>query len=224
MNSYSVRTRFATITVMLVAVCVFQTRSAQSSSATTSQAAPKPLLLEKNEGERRIWREPPPGDFMLKVSPKNNGSHHLIMGTEDMAPRDEFPTHKHLGQDEIVYIEKGTVHVHLGDQERELHAGGTVFIPAYTWVSVKNAGTETVSVVFVFSAPGFENYMRCDSVLPNEKTDTSLARRTESVRSRRSCHLQRPRREPQKVKEKPTARRLARRRFTLLRNAHLVSA
>jgi quercetin dioxygenase-like cupin family protein len=106
---------------------------------------------------------------MLKVSPKNNGSQHLVMGTEDMTPGDEFPTHKHLGQDEILYIEKGTVHVHLGDQERDLHAGGTVFIPAYTWVSVKNAGTETVRVVFVFSAPGFENYMRCDSVLPNEK-------------------------------------------------------
>jgi quercetin dioxygenase-like cupin family protein len=154
---------------MLVAVCVFQTRSAQSSSATTSQAAAKPLLLEKNEGERRIWREPPPGDFILKASPKNNGSQHLVMGTEDMAPGDEFPTHKHLGQDEILYIEKGTVHVHLGDQERDLHAGGTVFIPANTWVDVKNEGTETVSVVFVFSAPGFENYMRCDSVLPNEK-------------------------------------------------------
>ena len=91
------------------------------------------------------------------------------MGTEDMAPGDEFPTHKHLGQDEILYIEKGTAHVHLGDQERDLHAGGMVFIPAYTWVSVKNAGPETVSVVFVFSAPGFENYMRCASALPNEK-------------------------------------------------------
>ena len=171
MNSNSARTTFATMVVMLVAVCVFQTRSAQSSSATTSQsqAAPKPLLLEKNEGERRIWREPPPGGFMLKVSPKNNGSQHLVMGTEDVAPGDEFPTHKHLGQDEILYIEKGTVHVHLGDQERDLHPGGVVFIPAYTWVSVKNAGTETVSVVFIFSAPGFENYMRCDSVLPNEK-------------------------------------------------------
>jgi quercetin dioxygenase-like cupin family protein len=169
MTSNSVRTTFATIAVMLVAVFVFQTRSAQSSSATTSQSSPKPLLLEKNEGERRIWREPPPGDFMLKVSPKNNGSQYLVMGTEDMAPGDEFPTHKHLGQDEILYIEKGTVHVHLGDQERDLHAGGTAFIPAYTLVSVKNAGTETVSVVFVFSAPGFENYMRCDSVLPNEK-------------------------------------------------------
>jgi len=106
---------------------------------------------------------------MLKVSPKNNGSQYLVMGTEDVSPGDEFPTHKHLGQDEILYIEKGTVHVHLGEQERDLHAGGTVFIPAYTWISVKNPGTETVSVVFVFSAPGFENYMRCDSVLPNEK-------------------------------------------------------
>ncbi len=179
MNSNSVRTTFATIAVMLVAVCIFQTRSAQSSSANGSQA--KPLLLEKAEGERRIWREPPPGDFMLKVSPKNNGSQHLVMGTEDMAPGDEFPTHKHLGQDELLYIEKGTVHVHLGDQERDLHAGGTAFIPAYTLVSVKNAGTETVSVVFVFSAPGFENYMRCDSVLPNEKV------RPLSLEEQRGC-------------------------------------
>jgi quercetin dioxygenase-like cupin family protein len=179
MNSNSVRNVFATSTLMLVAACVLQTRSAQSSSRTKSQAAPKPLLLEKNEGERRIWREPPPGDFMLKVSPKNNGSQHLVMGTEDMAPGDEFPPHKHLGQDEIVYIEKGIVHVHLGDHERDLHAGGTVFIPAYTWVSVKNTGTETASVVFVFSAPGFENYMRCDSVLANEKvTPLSLEEQT----------------------------------------------
>jgi quercetin dioxygenase-like cupin family protein len=155
--------------VMLAAVFVVQTASAQSTSANASQVAAKPLLLEKNEGERRIWREPPPGDFLLKVSPKNNGSQHLVMGTEDMAPGDEFPTHKHLGQDEILYIEEGTVHAHVGDQERDLHAGGTVFIPANTWVSIKNAGSETVSVVFVFSAPGFENYMRCDSVLPNEK-------------------------------------------------------
>jgi quercetin dioxygenase-like cupin family protein len=168
---------FATMSVMLVAVHVFQTRPARSNSVVPSQAAAKPLLLEKNEGERRIWREPPPGDFMLKVSPKNNGSQHLVMGIEDVSPGDEFPAHKHLEQDEILYIEKGTVHVHLGEQERDLHAGGTVFIPADTWVSVKNAGTETVSVVFVFSAPGFENYMRCDSVLPNENvTPLSLER------------------------------------------------
>jgi len=169
MNSNSRRTTCAITALVIFAICVFHTRSARSSSATTSRTAAKPLLLEKNEGERRIWREPPPGDFILKVSPKNNGSQHLVMGTEDMAPGDEFQMHKHLGQDEILYIVKGTVHAHVGDQERDLHAGGTVFIPAYTWVNVKNAGAETASVVFVFSAPGFENCMRCDSVLPNEK-------------------------------------------------------
>lgn len=169
MNSSSVRATFATTAVMLGAVCVFQTRSAQTNSASTPQAAPKPLLLEKNEGERRIWREPPPGEFILKVSPKNNGSQHLVFGTEDMVAGDEIPMHKHLGQDEIVFIDKGTAHVRLGDQERDLHAGGMVFIPAYTWVSIKNAGSETLGLVFVFSAPGFENLMRCESVLPNEK-------------------------------------------------------
>jgi quercetin dioxygenase-like cupin family protein len=169
MNSSSFKPIPAAVAVILVAVCAFQARSAQSSFATASQVPPEPLLLEKNEGERRIWREPPPGDFILKVSPKNNGSQHLVMGTEDMARGDEFPTHKHLEQDELAYIERGTVHVRLGEQERDLHAGGTVFIPANTRVDIKNAGTETVSVVFVFSDPGFENYMRCDSVLPNEK-------------------------------------------------------
>lgn len=169
MNSNSVRTAFATMAVMLLAICVSQTRTVQSSSATTSEATPKPLLLEKNEGEQRTWREPPPGGFMLKVSPKNNGSQHLVLGTEDLVPGDEIPTHKHLGQDEIVLIEKGTVHVHLGDQERDLHAGGMMFIPAYTWVSLKNAGTEPVSMVFIFSAPGFENHLRCVSVPANEK-------------------------------------------------------
>ena len=168
MSSKSTRTTFA-MAVIFATVFVLQTVSAQSTSASTSLVAAKPLLLEKNEGERRIWREPPPGDFMLKVSPKNNGSQHLVMGTEDMAPGGEFPTHRHLKQDEILYIVKGTVHAHVGDQEGDLHAGGTVFIPANTWVDVKNAASDTASVVFVFSAPGFENYMRCDSVLPHEK-------------------------------------------------------
>ena len=133
MNSSSLRTTFPTTALMLLAVFVFQTRSPQSSSATTSQTVARPLLLEKDEGERRIWREPPPGDFILKVSPRNNGSQHLVMGTEDMHPGDEFPMHKHLGQDELVYIEKRTVHARVGNLERDLHTGGTVFIPANTW-------------------------------------------------------------------------------------------
>jgi quercetin dioxygenase-like cupin family protein len=168
---------FALSSAVLVSIGISQTRTPPV-SATGSETAAKPLLLEKNEGEARIWRDPPPGGFMLKVSPQNNGSQHLVFGTEDLHPGDEIPLHKHLGQDEIVTIQTGTVHVHLGDQERDLHAGGMVFIPAYTWVSIKPVGNDTVSMDFVFSAPGFENLMRCESVPPNEKpTPTTLEER-----------------------------------------------
>jgi len=160
---------FGIAAIMLMAAFVSPRSSAQSSSVTASRSKAKPLLLEKNEGEQRVWRDPPPGGFTLKASPKNNGSQHLVFGTEDIAPGDEIPTHKHLGQDEIVFIGRGTLHVDLGDQKRDLHAGGLVFIPAYTWVHLKNVGTETASIVFVFSAPGFENLLRCESVPAGEK-------------------------------------------------------
>ena len=90
MNSSSLRTTFATTGLMLLAVLFFQTRSAQPSSATTSQTVAKPLLVEKDEGERRIWREPPPGDFILKVSPRNNGSQHLVMALRTCIPETNF--------------------------------------------------------------------------------------------------------------------------------------
>ena len=136
----------------------------------------KPLMLEKNEGEQRTWRpeagESDLGGFGIKASPKNNGSRHLVLLTDDMAPGNAIPTHKHLGQDEIVFVEKGTIHVHMGNQEGDLHAGGTVFIPAYTWVNVKNIGTDPVSSVTIFSASGFEDHLRCESALANEKPAT----------------------------------------------------
>lgn len=155
---------------MLLAVCISQAQSPRSDSTSAPRPDTKPLLLEKNEGEQRVWRDPPPGGFMLKVSPKNNGSQHLVMGTEDMSPGDEIPRHKHLGQDEIVFLQTGTLHARLGGQERDLHAGGMAFIPAYTWVSFKNTSAEPASIVFVFSEPGFENHLRCVSVPANEKT------------------------------------------------------
>jgi len=54
-------------------------------------------------------------------------------------------------------------------EERDLHSEEMAFIPAYTWVSVKNTSAETASIVFIFSEPGFGNHVRCVSVLANEK-------------------------------------------------------
>jgi mannose-6-phosphate isomerase-like protein (cupin superfamily) len=58
--------------------------------------------------------------------------------------------------------------VHLGNVVRDVHAGATVFIPAGTWISVSNIGHDAIKV-FIFSAPGFEGFMRDESVRPGEK-------------------------------------------------------
>jgi len=164
---------FTAAVLMMASLCGFS-QSNRSIAVPGAEAVAKPLLLEKNEGELRTRRihtdntAPASSQFMLKVSPKNNASQHLVAGTEDLAPGAAITKHRHLVQDEIVLIHSGKAHVWLGDQERDLHAGGLVFIPANTWISLKNTGAEPVSLTFIFSAPGFEDTMRCNSVAASE--------------------------------------------------------
>ena len=142
------------------------------SSVCVGQSAAKPMLLEKSEGEQRTRRPrpkpSPASQFMLKVDPKANGSQHLVVGTEEIAPGASIPIHKHPTEDEVLLIHSGSAHVSLGEQERDLHAGGLVFIPADTWIGLKNISAEPLSVTFIFSAPGFEEFQRCISVPANE--------------------------------------------------------
>jgi quercetin dioxygenase-like cupin family protein len=191
---------------MKVFVSGKETRVAATAPAKSlpAQAGATPLLLEKNEGEARLWR-PEPGEadiggFILKVTPKANGSEHLVLvGEEEMRPGDAIPTHKHLEQDEIVLIEKGTIHAHVGDQERDLHAGGMVFIPQHTWVSLKNIGAEPAGIVGIFSAPGFEDHLRCESVPAGEKPTTiSLAEENECDRIGHVVYRDRGEKDPDK--------------------------
>lgn len=128
----------------------------------------KPLILEKNDGEHRVRRPRetpmPTADFTIKVDLQNGGSQHLVFGTENIPPGGQIARHKHLGQDEIVLIETESAHVWLGSEERDVHAGAVVFIPSDTWIGLKNTGGENMSLAFVFSAPGFEEFQRCISV------------------------------------------------------------
>ena len=173
MKSKVICSVFTAAVLMMVSLCGFS-QSNRSIAISGAETDAKPLLLEKNEGELRTRRvhtdntAPASSQFMLKVSPKNNASQHLVAGTEDLAPGAAITKHRHLVQDEIVLIHSGKAHVWLGDQERDLHAGGLVFIPANTWISLKNIGSEPVSLTFIFSAPGFEDTMRCNSVAAGE--------------------------------------------------------
>ena len=105
------------VVALSAAICASQSESA------------KTLVLEKNEGEKRVRRPRgslpiPTNEFILKVTPQNSGSKHLVLGTEDIPPGGVIPRHKHLEQDEILLIQTGTARVTLNDKEYDVHAGG----------------------------------------------------------------------------------------------------
>jgi quercetin dioxygenase-like cupin family protein len=160
------------ICTVLICGCAAAPSSATLQPPRVTPATP--LILEKNEGERRVVRgwpgHPEPGEtFILKVDPKNGGSSHLVFLTADIAAGGAIHAHRHPGSDEILFLNTGSARVHLGDSVRDVHAGATVFIPAGTWISVDNIGKDGISMVAVFSAPGFEDFMRAGSVREGEK-------------------------------------------------------
>ncbi len=130
-----------------------------------------PLILEKSEGERRAWRpiegakgwDAVPGPFILKVDRRNGGSSRLVFVTEDLPPGGSIDRHRHPGADEIIFLQNGRARVRLGNMTRKVHGGATLFAPANTWIEVTNTGTDAIHGVFVFSAPGFEDFMRAES-------------------------------------------------------------
>lgn len=140
-----------------------------STACLAQSPGAKILILEKDQGEKRVRRPRekmpnPTSQFILKVTPQNSGSQHLVLGTETIPPGGVIPKHRHLGQDEILFLQTGSARVSLNDQDYDVHAGGMVFFPLNTWVSLRNMGSEPIQLIFIFSAPGFDDYMRCSSV------------------------------------------------------------
>jgi quercetin dioxygenase-like cupin family protein len=131
--------------------------------------APTPLVLATDQGEQRMFRTRPGTSFTIKVDPKNGGSEHFVLITEVMPPGDTIPTHRHPNADELLILQSGTAKVKLGDRVQEALAGAIIFIPRDTWIGVENIGKESVILIGVFSAPGFEEYMRAISVPAGEK-------------------------------------------------------
>jgi quercetin dioxygenase-like cupin family protein len=165
---------FCAVVVCASLLCGCQAKLSLPHPETANPAPVTPLILEKNEGERRVVRgwpgHPDPREnFIIKVDPKSGGSSHMVFFTADIAPGGAIHVHRHPNADEIIYLESGTARVHLGNTVRDVHAGATVFIPAGTWIAAENTGSEPISMFAVFSAPGFEEFMRAGSVREGEK-------------------------------------------------------
>jgi mannose-6-phosphate isomerase-like protein (cupin superfamily) len=108
------------------------------------------------------------------------------MFTEDLSSGAAIPRHKHPGSDEILILQSGRSRVHLGDTVKEVGAGATVFIPEDTWISVEVVGSDPVSLIAIFSEPGFEEYMRMISVQEGEPNVPMSKVELDAVRSQHS--------------------------------------
>ncbi len=178
--------------VCAIVVWVGATAPSAPKPQSINIAKPTPLILEKDEGERRVasgWPgHPDPGEtFILKVDPKNGGSSHLVLLTASIPVGKKIDTHRHPEADEILFLQTGTARVHLGDSVRLVHAGATVFIPAGIWISADNAGSDAVNLVAIFSAPGFEDFMRDTSAREGEK-NVPLSQAEEDAVEKRHSH------------------------------------
>lgn len=175
------RTAFIALAVCAVLAGVATSASSVTTSAPGSSASgATPLILETGEGERRSWRpiegatgwDAIPGPFILKVDRRNGGSSRLVFVTEDVPPGAGIPRHRHPGADEIIFLQNGHARVNVGGRVGEVHAGATIFAPANTWIEMTNIGRDPIHGVFVFSAPGFEDFMRAESTPAGQKVTT----------------------------------------------------
>jgi mannose-6-phosphate isomerase-like protein (cupin superfamily) len=155
--------------VLRVLVAVFLCVRCIPAQSPAPDGGAKPMVLQKNDGDFRTRRPregfaSPSSDFLLKIGPKTSGSKHLLLFTEELQPGAMIPKHKHHAEEEILLIQTGSAHVWLGDKEYDAQPGALVFIPAETWISLKNTGKENISLVAIWNEPGFEEMLLCGSV------------------------------------------------------------
>jgi mannose-6-phosphate isomerase-like protein (cupin superfamily) len=165
------RKRNVIASILITSLCSFVARGQRASEPPSGTDAAS-LILEKPEGERRLHRSAGTtigtAPFILKFDPKNGGTKHLVLFSENLLAGAAIPRHKHPSCEEILILETGKTRVHLGETVTEVGPGATVFIPQDTWFSAEVIGSEPVSLVAIFSEPGFEDYMRAISVREEE--------------------------------------------------------
>lgn len=147
------------LVVMTAAVAGCRPSGAANGAVTAVSAQSRPAVIAASEGERRFLRGGA-APLLIKVDPVTTGSQRMVLGSSDLPPGDAIGVHRHLREDEIIYITRGTARVQLGARSYTAGPGATVYIPQGTCIALQNIGADTLTNVFVFSAPGFEQVLR----------------------------------------------------------------
>ena len=153
---------------------------------------PTPLVLQPQDGELRL-RRPPPAElanlaapFVIKVDPmpRNGGAEDFYVLTEDVPVGASISPHRHPHSEEILYIHKGRGTAWLNGREAKLQPGTIIYMPRGTGVRLLNDGTEPISLVAIFSRPGFDRYHRETSVAAGETANPLTRDELNAIRTR----------------------------------------
>jgi mannose-6-phosphate isomerase-like protein (cupin superfamily) len=181
------------VAVALISVLTLVADSGIHAQTSSVSSAPNPgLILQKDEGERRV-RRPIPGvtatlpDFIIKVDRQYGKSSSFFMAMEDIAPGRGLRRHRHPHAEEILFIHRGSGTVRLGDREAPFTTGATVWIPRDVSVELRNTGNEPITLLFLFPEPdAMSAYMRAGSVPQGQEakafTPEELQRHFEKAR------------------------------------------
>jgi mannose-6-phosphate isomerase-like protein (cupin superfamily) len=180
--------------MLLLASCRSSSSTPVDIRSSNAMTGSTPLVLDAAVGERRVRRTAGlqtatlTAPFIIKVDRKNGGAPDFVMGTEDIPPGQAIAAHRHLKADEILFIHRGAGVVELGDQRRAVGEGATVYIPKDVRIALRNTGTEPLSIAFIFSKPGFEDYMREISVPEGQPVPPLSEQERTAIRARHQSH------------------------------------
>lgn len=166
----------ATIAAILLTALPLAAVTAGESDHHTeaSSKTATPLVLQPAEGEHRMRRPPPASlstlaaSFIIKVDKQNGAATDFVIFTEDVPPGQTISPHRHPHSEEVLFIHAGTGKAWLDGKESKIGPGTIIFMPVNTGVRLTNDGKEPISLVAIFSRPGFDKYQRDISVPASE--------------------------------------------------------
>jgi oxalate decarboxylase/phosphoglucose isomerase-like protein (cupin superfamily) len=186
-----------TLGVLAITIGLMAGTTADSSELTQatiartsdSSAARTPLILTREEGERRIRRVMGGALAIIKVDRRNGGSPGLVMGYEEIPPGQAIQAHRHPAMDEIIFVHAGTGAAELGDRTATVGPGATIYIPQATRVMLRNTGGAPLAIAYFFPEPGYEEYLRDTSVREGQPAPVLSGPELAQIRERHKAHI-----------------------------------
>lgn len=164
--------------------------SAETPSENVITKAPEALVLQPADGEHRLRRPPPASlstlaaPFIIKVDKQNGGAQDFVLFTEDVPPGQTISPHRHPHSEEVLFIHARTGKAWLNGKESKIGPGSIIFMPVNTGVRLTNDGSEPITLVAIFSRPGFDEYQRDISVPAGQPAQPLSVEELTAIRAR----------------------------------------